>query len=381
MSDPSDDPDGDGDPVEWLDEIEWSDRSPSGESPSGNDDVGGDDAVDAGAEGTDGTGYGGEARNAGFGLGSADSDSDSDGTSAPSATTDRIAAALSAVRREVWKAALVHAAVEGALVAVVANLLLSLATPAALSGSVPLPGVVFAVLRGVPAVGPVAPRTVGVASIAAVGVGSVGFVGASLLRLRRPSVERFEAANPPVREALRTARDAVDGGSDTEMARRLYADVIATLKETSTLELVDARRLSVTVVLVAVVAVASVQIAVINPDLAGVLAGGSGPGSNVEQPDDDELQDGDDILGDAEDVEAGDEVENITVPGTGEGDGEGPTAPGGGTGGAGGSGEFDSQQAGYAGDERIEDAELVREYNLRIREFDDGDTQNDDDTA
>ena len=94
-----------------------------------------------------------------------------------------------------------------------------------------------------------------------------------------------------------------------------------------------------------------------------------------------QFQDGEDIPGDAEDVEAGDEVENTTGPGTGEGDGEGPTAPGGGTGGAGGSGEFDSQQAGFAGDDRIEDAELVREYNLRIREFEDEETQTDDDTA
>jgi hypothetical protein len=419
MSDPSDDRDDEADPVEWLDGIEWSEESPSEKSPSGDDaadsdgagdsaDVAdgddpadradaadSDDAVDAGGGDTDGgrheTGNevrGVEAGNVDSDPGSADPDPENveaglenAEADAPNATTDRIAAALSAVRREVRKAALVHAAVEGALVAVVANLILSLATPAALSGSVPLPGVVVAALRSVPVVGAVAPRTVGVASLAAVGVGGVGFAGAYLLRLRRPSIEQFEAANPPVREALRTARDAVDGGSDTEMARRLYADVIATLRDTSTLELVDARRLTVTVVLVAVVAVASVQVAVINPDLAGVLAGGDGPDSNIEQPDDDELQDGDDILGDAEDVEAGDEVENITVPGTGEGDGEGPTAPGGGTGGAGGSGEFDSQQAGFAGDERIEDAELVREYNLRIREFDDGDTQNDDDTA
>ena len=161
------------------------------------------------------------------------------------------------------------------------------------------------------------------------------------------------------------------------MARRLYADVIATLRETSSLELVEGRRLLVTVLLVAVVAIAGVQVAVVNPDLGGLLAG-SDAGSGVQQPDDDEeLQDGDEILGDAEDVEAGDEVENITVPGTGEGGDDGPTAPGVGTGGGGGSGEFDSQQAGFAGNERIEDAELVREYNLRIREFDDEDATND----
>ncbi|MBB6646125.1 DUF7502 family protein [Halobellus ruber] len=373
MSDPSDGR-GDEDPVEWLEGIEWSQDPP-------------DDGIGEAGEATDtesaATGTTDVDSGANLDSGAAettDTGTDPDSRAAPSvadaeaATTDRIAAALAEVRSEVRKAALVHAAVEGALLAVVATLLLSLATPAVLSGTLPLPALAFEVLRGLPVIGPVAPRTVGVASLAAAGVGAAGFAGAYLLRLRRPLIEQFEAANPAVREALRTARDAVDGGNDTEMARRLYGDVIATLQETSTLELVDARRLTVTVVLVALVAIASVQVAVIDPDLGGILAGGSDPEADIEQPDDDELQDGDEILGDAEDVEAGDEVRNITVPGTGEGDGEGSVAPGGGTGAGGGSGGFDSQQAGFAGNERIEDAELVREYNLRIREFDDDGT-------
>jgi hypothetical protein len=366
MSDPSDDPDEDPDSTEWLDGIDWSEHAPSDDA----DGVRTVDDADGNAD-TEGAGDTGP---------STDERGDA-GRNSQTATTDRITAALSEVRHEVRKAAVVHAAAEGALVAVAATLLLSLAAPAPLSGSVSLPAVVFEALTDLPVVGPVAPQTVALGSLVAVGVGGVVAAGAYLLRLRQPLIERFEAANPPVREALRTARDAVDGGSDTEMARRLYADVIATLRETSTLELVDARRLTVTVVLVAVVTVASVQVAVINPDLAGVLSGGNDPGAAVEQPDDDELQDGDDILGDAADVEAGDEVENITVPGTGEGSGDGSTAPGSGTGGGGGTGEFDSQQAGFAGDDRIEDAELVREYNLRIREFEDEETQTDDDTA
>ena len=342
------------------DPVEWSEGPPA----DGEDEAAGDAGGDPGAR----PDVGGEAT----------------ANAHPPASPDRIRAALSEVRREVRKAALVHAAVEGTLAAVVANLLLSLVTPAALAGTLPLPAVVFGVLRRVPGVGAVAPRTVGVAPLVAAGVGGVGFAAAYRLRLRRPSVERFEAANPSLREALRTARDAVEAGTDDDsaMARRLYADVIARLREASTLELVDARRLTVTVVVVAVVAVAGVQVAVVNPDLGGVLAGGSDPGATVDRPDDDELRDGDEILGDAEDVEAGDEIENVTLPGTGDGTEEGPTAPGSGTGaGAGGAGEFDSQQAGFAGDERIEDAELVREYNLRIREFDDDGTENDDDTA
>ena len=395
----------DGDAVDWLGDVEWSEEPPDGpeaesagshspepvdrigESPPDRRDTGNDtgsrriDAKTAGGRDGDDTEGGGVSHadpdrgDPGSGVGTGGTDT-SDADLNPSESTDRIRAALSEVRREVRKAAVIHAAAEGALVAVVAGFLLSLATPAALSGVVGLPGVVFEALRRLPIVGAVAPRIIGVGWFAAAGLGLVAFVAAFGLRLRRPLIEQFEAANPPVREALRTARDAVEGGRDTEMARRLYADVIATLRETSSLELVAGRRLVVTGLLIAVVAIAGVQVAVVSPDLGGFLAGGDA-GTGVQQPDDEELQDGEEILGDAEDVEAGDEVENITVPGTGEGGDGGPTAPGVGTGGGGGSGEFDSQQAGFAGNDRIEDAELVREYNLRIREFDDADATND----
>lgn len=406
-SDGGEDGDGTGeDAVDWLGDIEWSEEPSDGSDeavdgsgssepvdrtetgPAGRDDTGDDisspqtdtqarggrDGDDVESDGTSRFDPDRGGPDSGVGTGGTDEfDADTD----PSESTDRIRAALSEVRREVRKAAVIHAASEGALVAVAVGLLLSVVTPAALSGAIGLPGVVFEALRRLPAIGAVAPRTIALGWVVAVGLGVVAFAAAFGLRLRRPLIEQFEAANPPVREALRTARDAVEGGRDTEMARRLYADVIATLRETSSLELVEGRRLLVTVILVAGIAVAGVQVAVVNPDLGGLLAGGdAGPG--VQQPDDDEdLQDGEEILGDAEDVEAGDEIENITVPGTGEGGDDGPIAPGVGTGSGGGSGEFDSQQAGFAGNERIEDAELVREYNLRIREFDDEDATND----
>ena len=391
------DEDDGGDGIDWLSGIDWSEEPPGepGAESGGSDSSESADRIETGTADRDDTGSGRVNTETGGRDGNdvgsdttRGSESDRDDPDAGTANerepdtdrsepTDQIRAALSEVRREVRKAALLHAAAEGALVAVVAGLVVSLATPAALSGAIGLPGVVFEALRSLPVVGAVAPRIIAVGWVVGVGLWFVAFAATFGLRLRRPLIEQFEAANPPVREALRTARDAVEGGRDTEMARRLYADVIATLRETSSLELVEGRRLLVTVLLVAVVAIAGVQVAVVNPDLGGLLAG-SDAGSGVQQPDDDEeLQDGDEILGDAEDVEAGDEVENITVPGTGEGGDDGPTAPGVGTGGGGGSGEFDSQQAGFAGNERIEDAELVREYNLRIREFDDEDATND----
>ncbi|MFB6091833.1 MAG: hypothetical protein ABEK02_02355 [Haloquadratum sp.] len=288
------------------------------------------------------------------------------------ASTTQIRAAIDEIRREVRKAAAVHAAVDAALVALVANLVLELVGPAWLTRPFGPPAVVGRALRDV--IGGAAPTALTRASLVAVALGTVAFALEFALRLRRPLVEQFEAANPPVREALRTARDAVTDGSDTEMARRLYADVLKTLGRTSSRELVGTRRVAVTALLVVLVSLASVQVAVVDPTLPGLFDGGDGDGGDTTTPPaDGDLRDADPILGEAEDVQAGDELENITVPGTGEGIGEGPTAPSGGFGGGGGTGEYESQQAGFGGTERIEDAELVREYNLRIREFEEQD--------
>jgi len=290
-------------------------------------------------------------------------------TSTAETLDPQIRAALTEVRREVRNVAVLYATVEAALVALVVNLVLGLTDPQSLAVAIPIPSVVVDALGSIPLVGGVAPATIPVTAILALAIGGVAFAVAFAVRVRRPLVEQFEAANAPLGAALRTARDAVDGGADTEMVRRLYDDVIETLGSTSTLELVETRRVVATLVLVALVSVASVQVAIVNPDLAGLLGAGGEP--TVERPDDGGLQDGDEILGDREDVGEGDDQENISVPGTGEGSADGPTGSDGGFGGGGGSGAFDSQQSGYAGQERIEDAELVREYNLRIREFDD----------
>ncbi|WP_049985405.1 DUF7502 family protein [Halobellus rufus] len=292
------------------------------------------------------------------------------------ASNERIVAAIGEVRREVRNVAVLYATVEAALAALLVNLLLRLADPQWLAASVPIPGVAADALGGVPLLGDALPTALPATALVGIAVGVLAFAVAYGLRVRRPLVEQFEAANPQLGEALRTARDAVDDGADTEMARRLYGDVIETLGSASTLELVETRRVVVTLALVALVSVASVQVAVVNPDLAGLLGVGAEP--TVDRPDDDGLQDGDEILGDPEDVGAGDDQENISVPGTGEGSADGPTGSDGGFGGGGGTGAFDSQQSGYAGQERIEDAELVREYNLRIREFDDANAGSDD---
>ncbi|MFB6251512.1 MAG: hypothetical protein ABEI27_07485 [Halobellus sp.] len=288
-------------------------------------------------------------------------------------STARIRAALDEVRREVRKAAVIHAAVDAALIALAANFLVILFDPEALRVLVRLPDAAVALLRGVPVLGRAAPTTVGAGSLLALILGVVAFASVYLLRMRRSLVERFEAANPALRAALRTARDAVEAGHEGTMAKRLYDDVIERLGETSAFELVAVRRVAVTAVLVVLVSLASVQIAVVDPDLGGLL--GPGETGNIERPDDDGLQDGDQVLGDREDVQAGEELQNISVTGSGEVIDEGATGAGDNYGDVGGgSGAFDSQQAGFRGEQRIEDAELVREYNLRIREIDDEET-------
>jgi hypothetical protein len=201
------------------------------------------------------------------------------------------------------------------------------------------------------------------------------FAVAVSLRVRRPLVEQFEAANPSVREALRTARDAVGDDADSEMARRLYGDVLDRLGGSSGLALVDGRRVGVTVVVAVLLSIATVQVAVADLALFDGPADATEEGPSEPETNYTGLRDGDSVLGDSEAVEAGDEELNASIDSTGGGQDVGDEqqfpsdgGPGTGTSGAG----VDSQQAGFAAPERVEDAELVREYNRRIRSDDAG---------
>jgi uncharacterized membrane protein YgcG len=286
--------------------------------------------------------------------------------------------AIREVRSEGRKVAAIYAVVDAAFVVLVVNLALRLYRPSVLPEAVALPA-------SVAGAGGAVPGAVHGASVVGLLLGVVAGVAEFALRTRRPLVEQFEAANPPVREALRTARDALDDGANTEMATRLYEDVVGRLRETSSAELVGTRRVVLTTVLVVALSIASIQVAVVDLDLTDAIGGsnaddGATRTDPVESdPSQDDLQDGDQILGDAEDVSAGDESLNATIEGSGEGSGgggSGSTAPpssydsGGFSGGS-----VESQRAGFAEQEQIEDAELIREYNLKIR--DDGDDDND----
>ena len=318
----------------------------------------------------------------------AESETKAPAGSDPSAADDtqsRVEAALTEVRRECWKAATLHAVVEATAVFFAANLVLVTVDPGWLPTRFVLPEAVGGLLAGTLGVsGPVG--LPGSGTLAFV-LGLVAFAVGIGYRVRRPLVEQFEAANPEVREALRTARDAVSDDADSAMARRLYADVLDGLSRSSGLALVDQRRLGFGVAAVVLLSVLTVQVAVLDLDLFDadeeITDNGSAPVNNYTG-----LLDGDQVLGDSEAVEAGEEELNASVESSGGGQdiGDEEQFPSDGAPGAGAPSDgVEGQKAGFAAPEQVEDAELVREYNRRIRSEDEtggtdgGDSEQDDD--
>lgn len=277
---------------------------------------------------------------------------------------ERMERAIRVIRREGRKAALVEATVEAVAVLLAVNLLVAVVPLAGVPATVPVPDA----LAVTPAF-----AALSTGAVAGVLAALVAFALGTWLRLRRSTVERFGAVNPPVAEALRTARDAVRDGRESRMAARLYEETVERLRETSSLGLLDLRRVGVALVLVAVLAPASIGATATGFQVT--LDGGEGGDAAPPASNDDYegLQDPDSVLGDSDDVEAGSQAVNATVGSSGsDGNESREAAPGAYESGFGGDGvETQSQQAGFAEQERLEDAELIREYNIRIRGEDD----------
>ncbi|MFB6172763.1 MAG: hypothetical protein ABEJ23_09535 [Haloarculaceae archaeon] len=259
--------------------------------------------------------------------------------------------ALRQVRREGYKLAVLYATLDGVGVVLLVALVLGLADPAPLD-AVPYGDGAVAVLCGLAA---------------------AGVEGA--VRVRRPLVEQFEAANPGVRESLRTARDAVAADADSTMALALYRDVLASLRESSSVDLVDVRRVVGTLAVVFLLSVAVVQATLVGLDLGGPPpadggTGGGGGGRGVDDPYGG-LADGEQVLGDPENVSSGSADLGVNLS-QGRGEGPGPSDRAYDTGGfGGGDASVDAQRAGYASEDRLADADIIREYNLAIREEED----------
>jgi hypothetical protein len=261
----------------------------------------------------------------------------------------RMEAALTAVRREGQKAAAIYAGLDGVVVTLAVALALT----------------VLGVDLGV-----TLPAPIDAVDALAVGVGLVVALAEFVVRIRRPLVEQFEAANPSVSEALRTARDATRQGADHTLARRLYADVLAALRDTSGTQLLDVRRVGATLVLVLALSVMTVQTGVAGIDLLDAQP--TGPTDAADQPRRSEytgLEDGDAILGEETDVSSGDEEIAATIGGTGDSrPGNDSTSSAGRDPVVASDGAYDPQQAGYATPDDVTNAAIIRDYNLRIRE-------------
>jgi len=294
----------------------------------------------------------------------------SDGETDSSPEERKIRRALTQIRREGWKVAVIYAVVDAALATLVVNLVATvLGGVPSLPARLPIPQ---AVLRALGTAGvTLTEPTVSSAAVVGAAVGLLVLVAEVAWRVRRPLVEQFEAANPALQESLRTARDAVQSGQHTRMARRLYEGVLADLRRASSVGLFDVRRIAVTVLLITAVSIATIQLAVVDISLVGTgESGPNGPGGGTPS-EYTGLQDGSSILGDPEDVPEGQENLDATIDTSGSGSGDGTDAEstaGYEDSGFGGPDAVESQRAGFTEREQLEDAELIREYNLRIRE-------------
>lgn len=290
---------------------------------------------------------------------------------------EELLAAVSEIDREAKKAAFLQAALDAMLVFVLVRLALRLTPVGGASGalvSVPLPGGLAGALGGVGVVLP-DPVTVSAAGAAAVLTGVSWLVADALLRYDRLGVERFEADNPVVEEALRTARDTAEGDADNPVATELYRDVLGRLEDTSSRAFLRRRQLVAVVAGIALVSAATVGVAGLglspigtggDADVGAVGGAGGGGGGGGAGGESSGSGGESDLLGEEGEVERGTDDRSLQLRGEGEG------GAGGGGDYSGGSfdadpGSVETSRAEFSEEERPEEAELVRAYTERIR--------------
>ncbi|WP_284009374.1 DUF7502 family protein [Haloarcula pelagica] len=270
---------------------------------------------------------------------------------------DDVEAALTAVHRERYKATLVTAVADAVVALLVVNLALSVLVVDALPETI----------------GPVATSTA-----ASVTTGVVVLATSTIVNVRRFSLERFEAANPNLEAAVRTARDVLSSDGDGTMARLLYGDLVDRLGEASSQQLLRARWLAARLVVVLVVSLLTLQVAVagltVDPlpaqNTPGDGGAGQSPGGggspNPQTPGQEGLQSGDDVLGDPQDVPEGSDPLDSNVSGGPGGDGDRSPASYDRQGLTAGDDGIETQRSGFDDPGEVEDADLIREYTLRV---------------
>ena len=280
---------------------------------------------------------------------------------------EKILQAEKEIRREGAKAAFLHGMVEATVFFVVVYFVLFTFQPDAVPDTIPIEQADVAV-----------PGAVVVAAVAAF----LFLIADAYLVYRKRTLEYFEDVNPQINEALRTARDAAERDEQTEMAEALYDDVLEELKNTSSDGFVSIPRMTGSVVLVFALAFILLSASLGGfgggqslfsdettnqgaSSAQGEGAGGGGGGSGNAEG---ELQNAEDVLGESGEVSRGENRQNAELDRSGSGgDGEGGS-------GAVGEGRdysegvsVEGQRTEFSPEEEIEDAELVKEYNLRVR--------------
>lgn len=276
---------------------------------------------------------------------------------------EEIRAALAEIRRETHKATFIYASLDALCVSLAVYFAVGLADVAVLDTAI-----------GASAFDALSLPAPDVGTLGILLAGGLAFVGEFALRARRPVAERFEAANPEVSEALRTARDTAEDDRTNPMAQALYADVLDRLRDTSSVGLVNTTRLIVTVLFAVGLSVATVQTAIVGVDLGAQIGGESSPSNAVtgETPpadlSDDSLKDGDEVLGDPTNVSAGSENLTAEVGGNPGGDGQREWDYDSDTGSDRDDGAVEAERAGFTSPERVEDAALVERYARRLED-------------
>ena len=280
---------------------------------------------------------------------------------------EKILQAEKEIRREGAKAAFLHGMVEATVFFVVVYFVLFTFQPDAVPDTIPIEQADVAV-----------PGAVVVAAVAAF----FFLIADAYLVYHKRTLEYFEDVNPQINEALRTARDAAERDEKTEMAEALYDDVLKELKNTSSDGFVSIPRMTGSVVLVFALAFLLLSASMGGfgggqslfsdettnqgaSSAQGEGAGGGGGGSGNAEG---ELQNAEDVLGESGEVSRGENRQNAELDRSGSGgDGEGGS-------GAVGEGRdysegvsVEGQRTEFSPEEEIEDAELVKEYNLRVR--------------
>ena len=303
--------------------------------------------------------------------------SEATGSETASAPREKLLDAVAEIRREAAKAAAVHAALDAMVVFAVLRLslqLLSVGDGAEPVAAVPVPDAVGGSLRGI---GVAVPDPVGVsaASLVVAATAVSWLVADAAFRYERLGVERFEAHNPGVAEALRTARDAAASDVETPVATELYRTVLRRLEETSSRAFLRRRQLVGVVVALAlcsagIVGVAGAGISPVDGgdvDVAASAGGGGGSGTGGGGTGGGASGSGGsaDLLGEEGTVERGTDNRSVRLRGEGPDDGSGEYGDGSV---AVDSSDVDASPAEFTDEQRPEAADLVRAYTERIRE-------------